>query len=85
MMHSRQACAHSIKTSSVFPVVNAAAEDFRLKPNSPCINTGAIAPLSGTPSVDAVGAARVVGGRIDMGAYENPEQHVMVHAGVGKG
>ena len=46
--------------------VNFAAGNFRLQTNSPCINAG-----SGSPgSIDLDGRPRVVGGRIDIGAYE---------------
>ena len=45
-------------------------EDLRLLPDSPCINTGdpAYAPPGGR---DLDGHARVLGGRVDMGAYES--------------
>jgi hypothetical protein len=49
------------------PLLIAPAEgNFRLKASSPCINAG-----NGNPgSTDLDGRGRVVGGRIDMGAYE---------------
>lgn len=46
--------------------VNAAAGNFRLQSNSPCINVG-----SGTVTIsDLDGRRRVVGSQIDIGAYE---------------
>jgi hypothetical protein len=46
--------------------VNFAAGNFRLQTNSPCIDAG-----SGSPgSIDLDGRPRIVGGRIDVGAYE---------------
>ncbi|HEU5395775.1 MAG TPA: thrombospondin type 3 repeat-containing protein, partial [Verrucomicrobiae bacterium] len=46
--------------------VNFATENFRLQTNSPCINTG-----GGVPgSADLDGRPRIVGGQIDIGAYE---------------
>jgi PKD repeat protein len=48
--------------------VNAAASDFRLQTNSPCVNAG---NNSFTPmGADLDGNARVAGAAIDMGAYE---------------
>ena len=46
--------------------VNLAAGNFRLQTNSPCINVG-----GGSPgAIDLDGRPRVLGGRVDMGAYE---------------
>jgi hypothetical protein len=48
--------------------VNAAGGDFRLKSTSPCINAGDNTFVSGSADFD--GVPRVVGGTVDMGAYE---------------
>lgn len=52
--------------------VNAAAGDLRLQAGSPALNAGdpTFVPASGER--DAAGAARVAGGRVDVGAYERP-------------
>ncbi|MGA2248573.1 MAG: choice-of-anchor Q domain-containing protein [Verrucomicrobiota bacterium] len=47
---------------------NPAAGDFHLQSNSPCINAGANAYVAG--GVDLDGNPRIVGGTVDMGAYE---------------
>lgn len=49
--------------------MDATKGDFRLQPASPCINAGATASAAG--KVDLAGNARVVGGIVDMGAYES--------------
>ncbi len=49
--------------------VNAAAGDYQLQPGSPCINTGTNEGWMFT-AVDLAGHPRVVGGIVDMGAYE---------------
>lgn len=43
--------------------------DYRLRPNSPVINQGSNA-APGLPQVDRVGNPRIVGGVVDMGAFE---------------
>ena len=44
--------------------------DFHLQPNSPCINSGNNSYV--TSSTDLDGNPRIVGGTVDMGAYEYP-------------
>jgi hypothetical protein len=48
--------------------VNQATADLRLQSNSPCINSGQNAYVFGNTDLD--GNPRVVGGTVDMGAYE---------------
>lgn len=48
--------------------VNAAAGDYRLQSNSPCINSGMSSYIPGTS--DLAGNPRVLGGTVDQGAYE---------------
>jgi hypothetical protein len=47
--------------------INQAAGNYRLNSNSPCINVGSYGYLN---SFDLDGRPRVVGGTVDMGAYE---------------
>jgi len=49
--------------------VNAAVGDFRLQVNSPCINAGTNHYVVGM--VDLDGKRRILGDRVDMGAYEH--------------
>jgi hypothetical protein len=46
--------------------------DYHLRPDSPCINKGSPAYGSGSGQTDMDGGYRVVGGRIDIGADEQP-------------
>jgi|SRR5579872_508470 len=49
--------------------VNAAGGNYQLNPGSPAINAGYNSPR--LPSRDLAGHPRIVGGIVDMGAYEN--------------
>ena len=46
-----------------------AAEDYRIAGNSPCVNTGTNQSWM-VGATDLAGAARIVAGVVDMGAYE---------------
>jgi hypothetical protein len=48
--------------------VNAAGGDFRLQSNSPCINAGKNSAIR--TAIDLDGHSRIVGGTVDIGAYE---------------
>ena len=52
---------------------DAANGDFRLQTNSPCINTGTNEYVASAFDLD--GNPRILGGRVDMGAYEFPKTH----------
>ena len=56
----------SITNPPIF--VNLTGEDFHLQSNSPCINSGINAAV--TTATDLDGNPRIVGGTVDMGAYE---------------
>jgi hypothetical protein len=53
--------------------VNPDNDDFHLLPNSPCIDEGDPNYVAGPNETDLDGNPRVVGSRIDMGAYEYQE------------
>jgi hypothetical protein len=59
-------CADNIAGAPVF--VDLAGGNLRLQSNSPCINSGNNAYAPGTTDLD--GRARLVGGTVDIGAYE---------------
>ena len=50
--------------------VDSAIGNFHLLSDSPCIDAGTNTPPGGLPTTDMDGNPRVIGGRIDMGAYE---------------
>ena len=52
--------------------------DYHLLPTSPCINTGDPNYVPGPNETDLDGLPRIIGGRIDMGAYEFNHQPVAV-------
>jgi hypothetical protein len=56
----------NISTQPLF--INAAAGDFHFQPDSPCINAGNNAYVTNTADLD--GNPRIVGGTVDIGAYE---------------
>ena len=56
----------SITNNPLF--VDAAAGDYRLRPDSPCVNAGANDYVQGEK--DIAGNVRIYGSSVDMGAYE---------------
>jgi hypothetical protein len=58
--------------------VNTAGRNLRLQPSSPCINAGSDGLVSGNTDLD--GTPRIVGGVVDLGAYEfqSPIHYVKV-------
>jgi hypothetical protein len=58
--------ASNITNAPLF--VDLLAANFRLQSNSPCINAGTNATAIGPTDLD--GGPRIVGGRVDIGAYE---------------
>lgn len=52
-------------------VVNAAVGDYRLAEGSAQINAGWPSPIAGLGTIDAADGARVIGGAVDLGAYEH--------------
>jgi hypothetical protein len=67
-------CTVPLPTHGIGNITNAplfvdpSADDFRLRPNSPCINAGLNAYTPVGPDVD--GNPRIAGGTVDMGPYE---------------
>ena len=55
--------------------------DYHLQPESPCINTGDPEYIAGPNETDLDGNPRVIGGRIDMGAYESQNTSPVADAG----
>lgn len=51
--------------------VNSAGRDYRITTTSPAYNSGYAYQALGYPALDLNGSARVVGSKIDRGAYEN--------------
>ncbi len=47
-----------------------AAANYRLPNATPCVNTGSNAPPGGLTPADLDGSVRLIGGTVDMGAYE---------------
>jgi hypothetical protein len=62
-------------------VVDLAGGDLRLQMGSPCINTGNNAYVVGTTDLD--GNPLIVGGSVDVGAYEFQGPHLNVAANAG--
>ncbi len=58
----------SLNVATVPQFMNLAGSDFHLQSNSPCINSGKNGFVSGTSDFD--GLVRIVGGTVDIGAYE---------------
>ena len=50
--------------------IDAAAHDFRLPPDSPCVDAGANFYWSAWPQRDIAGNSRLFGERVDLGCYE---------------
>ncbi len=46
-------------------------DKYHLTAGSPCINAGNNTPTGGLPNTDIDGQPRVIGGRVDIGAYES--------------
>jgi hypothetical protein len=60
--------------------VDAANGDFRLRADSPCINAGDATYGTGIGGADFVGAPRVQGGQVNIGAYEGAVGSIMASA-----
>jgi len=78
----------NIRLAPVF--VDAAEADYRLKPNSPCVDRGTNSPPSWLPATDIDGNIRPIDGNydgsavVDMGAYELSELVGIEIAGPGE-
>ncbi len=59
--------------------VDAANGDYRLRPGSPCINTGSNDYVS--QGLDLAGVPRILGGTVDMGAYETLPSLIATRSG----
>ncbi|UCG49696.1 MAG: hypothetical protein JSU94_07915, partial [Phycisphaerales bacterium] len=59
-------------------VVGTADDDLRLLPGSPCVDGGDNGAVPGSVSVDLGGGARIVDGTVDIGAYEGPDQGIVL-------
>jgi uncharacterized repeat protein (TIGR01451 family) len=60
-----------VGTLAVDPLfIDPADANYHLRPNSPLINAGTNSPDGGLPDVDADGRSRIIGGTVDIGAYE---------------
>jgi hypothetical protein len=57
---------------------NRLAGDYTLQPGSAAVNAGTLSPAGGVGEFDAAGGARVLGYRIDQGAYEAENPTVFV-------
>lgn len=66
----------NINTDPCF--VNPDSNDFHLLPNSPCINAGDPCFLPEPNETDIDGLPRVIGSRVDMGAYEFNHQPIAI-------
>ena len=53
-------------------------DNVRLLPGSRCIDTGDNSALGSSISLDLDGDARIAGGAVDMGAYEGPDQALIL-------
>jgi hypothetical protein len=68
---------HSISNAPLF--VDAVHRDFRLSPDSPCVNGGRNSYIANSTDMD--GNPRIVGGTVDIGAYEFQNPHSVISYG----